>query len=248
MIKRTWKHAAKGYLILVPFLLVIVWLLIASALADQHGQSGVANSETAPDESLVCSNANAIPAKKRLYFGEYTDLNLYQKFRIKTAPIVNQEALKHAAIAYTYRPDELFNAVESNGCWNELSHMILDGKLAIIVQEEPYWRIVSSPYIMSSVATRYEDLVHYNSDEPEYSAWVQSWHELVNSSRNAGPDEGRIGEFIRELGFRAVVIGSETSVPILAMGVEEHMFGAETAGRVVTWDGEVNVPSVQEPE
>ena len=266
MIKRTWKHAAKGYLILVPFLLVIVWLLIASALADQHGQVGVTVTDTAPDQRLACSDSNAIPAQKRLYLGEYTDLDLYQKFRIKAAPIVNKEALKHAAIAYTYTPSELVKAVEEHACWRELSDMFLEGKVAMIKQEETNWKIVSSAYIMGMLAQAREVLreagyadwyrIHvYN--EPQYTAWVDRWgkfderlvFEAAEGSLNLGAHwetAKQSSDHSRSMAevFKAIYAEYGTE-KVLAIGVEDKMFGAQAAGRVVTWDGDVNLPAVK---
>ena len=266
MIKRTWKHAAKGYLILVPFLLVIVWLLVASALADQPGQSGVANTGTDPDESLVCSDANAIPAKKRLYLGEYTDLGLYQKFRIKAAPIVNKEALKHAAIAYTYMPSELVKAVEEHACWKEFSDMFLEGRVAMIKQEETNWKIVSSPGIIGMVAQAHKVLreagyenwygIHlYN--EPQYMAWVDSWNKfdeglVIEAAKGSLNLEDHIGMVTKNADYSSIIAkvfeaiyAEYGSGKVLAMGVENKMFGAQAAGRVVTWDGDVNLPEVK---
>ena len=267
MTKRTWKHAAKGYLILVPFLLVIVWLLVASALADQHqhGQNGVTNTGTATVESSVCSDANAVRAQKRLYLGEYSDLDLYQKFRIKAASIVNKEALEHAAIAYTYTPSELVDSVEEHACWREFSDMLLEGKVAMIKQEETNWKIVSSPDIIGIVTRAHEMLQNdghtnwYDSQlytGSQYMAWADNWNEfdeglVIEAAEGSFDLEGYIEAVTQSREYSSTIANLLEAIfaeygsgEVLAMGVEDMMFGAQAAGRVVTWDGDVNLPAV----
>lgn len=268
----------------LPIIIGVLWIILSAALASDHrddgsyctpGEAPFLEEPTPRQEHAVTAGMGSSPpdlSPKLLYWGQYHDLDLMEKIKIKTAPAVNPDAFDRVAIAFAFPLEQLANVVEENNCWSMAYDLITRGRLALAVQIDHKINILPSDDIfrawvealdeddLRAVYEIYETVPRFLSAEyrqtADYEAWLSDWADLIPSDARSSLATIHGIETFRPPSHTLIssVFGAYTDdiihlddVDVLAISPEKNLFGIESKDRLITWDGVHTFPALALP-
>lgn len=218
------------------FLPIIVGMLLFLALA------ALADEREAHDGK--CADGLWLESGKRVYAGEYKDLSLMRKLKVRSMLFAKAGQLDTVAVAYKFPSMKVFEVVQERKATREFADLILHGKMAFAKREADTLNLIASPRVFHAglmdksgdevSALKWMGEKWGLSDEKAFQAWKTAWNTYSKDTR------ATIDMMVDAETFALV----DDWKDIVVLSAEEAIFGVCNEGRVITWDGEKPLPDI----
>lgn len=218
------------------FLPIIAGMLLFLALA------ALADEREAHDGK--CADGLWLESGKRVYAGEYKDLSLMRKLKVRSMLFAKAGQLDTVAVAYKFPSMKVFEVVQERKATREFADSILHGKMAFAEREADTLNLIASPRVFHAglmdesgdevSALKWMGEKWGPSDEKAFQAWKTAWNTYSKDTR----------------AMIDMTVDAETFAladdwkDIVVLSAEEAIFGVCNEGRVITWDGEKPLPDI----
>ena len=218
------------------FLPIIVGMLLFLALA------ALADEREAHDGK--CADGLWLESGKRVYAGEYKDLSLMRKLKVRSMLFAKAEQLDTVAVAYKFPSMKVFEVVQARKATREFADLILHGKMAFAAREADTLNLIASPRVFHAglmdesgdevSALEWVGEKWRPSDEKAFQAWKTVWNTYSKDTR------ATIDMMVDAETFAL----ADDWKDIVVLSAEEAIFGVCNEGRVITWNGEKPLPDI----
>ena len=232
-----WKSPDKKVIIpALLFLPIIAGILLFLALA------ALADEREAHDGK--CADGLWRESGKRVYAGEYKDLSLMRKLKVRSMLFAKAGQLDTVAVAYKFPSMKVFEVVQERKATQEFADLILHGKMAFAERKADTLNLIASPRVLhiglmdksgdKVSALKWVGEKWRPNDEKAFQAWETAWNTYSKDTRAT----------IDMMGDAETFSFSDDWKDIVVLSAEEAIFGVCNEGRAVTWDGEKPLPDI----
>ena len=220
-------------LLFLPIIAGILLFLALAALADERGA-----------HDGKCADGLWPDSGKRVYAGEYKDLSLMRKLKVRSMLFAKAGQLDTVAVAYKFPSMKVLKMVQKRKATQKFAELILHGKMAFAKRKADTLSLIASPRVLRTglmdkpgdkvSALKWMGKKWGPSDKKAFQAWKMAWNAYSKDTR------ATIDMMVDAEAFAL----TDDWKDIVVLSAEEAIFGVCNEGRVVTWDGEKPLPDI----